>query len=190
MAPSPAWPVYIEERNTRQAPGHRAGAGDGLASAGETASQALMRQGQRRYAACWVERRDPGGRGAASSWDPLPFEEARAVLIAELERNLGRWAGTGGSDPARYSNALEALKAATGPVSIDPPGHVLTITEAPDTGNDPVPGTRRPARPPASGRDIPGHVQAGWDAGYRIKAPHPDAPGQGPPACQAALFTP
>ena len=93
-----------------------------------------MRQGQRRYAACWAERRDPGGRGAASSWVPLPFEEARAVLIAELERNLGRWAGTGGGDPARYSDALEALKAATGPVSIDLPGHVLSITEVPGHG--------------------------------------------------------
>jgi hypothetical protein len=32
----------------------------------------------------------------------MPFTEARAAPIAELERNLGKWAATGGSDPALY----------------------------------------------------------------------------------------
>ncbi len=44
------------------------------------------------------------------------------------------WAGAGGSDPARYGDALEVLTAATGPVTIDLPGHVLSITEAPGRG--------------------------------------------------------
>jgi hypothetical protein len=76
--------------------------------------------------------RHPAAGGAASSWVPVPFEKAKATLIAELERNLGRWAGWGGSEPARYSEALGVLRAATGPVTIDLPGHVLSITEAPE----------------------------------------------------------
>ena len=64
----------------------------------------------------------------------MPFSQARAVLIADLERNLGKWAGAGGSDPARYSDALAVLKAATGPVTLDLPGHVLSITETPGSG--------------------------------------------------------
>jgi hypothetical protein len=54
---------------------------DAMAGAGETASQALMRQVQRRYVACWAKRKDPGGRGAAGSWVPLPFERCAARLL-------------------------------------------------------------------------------------------------------------
>lgn len=89
---------------------------------------------QRRYIAGWAERKTPGGWGAASSWVPMALEDAKATLIAELQRNLGKWAGIGGSDPARYSDALEVLTAATGPVIIDLPGHVLSITETPGRG--------------------------------------------------------
>lgn len=109
----------------------------------------------------WAERKDPGGRGAASSWVPLPFEKARAALIAELERNLDRWAGTGGSDPARYSDALDALKAATGPVSIGLPGHVLSITEA----------MTRPCGPPHCSAARPDAL------GRWLPAPAPGTPG-------------
>jgi hypothetical protein len=104
----------------------------GRAGARKTAGLALPGQGQRRYAASWAEHKAPGGWGAASSWISVPFEKAKATLIAELQRNLGRWAGRGGSDPARYSEALDTLRAAAGPVTIDLPGHVLSITEAPD----------------------------------------------------------
>jgi len=107
----------------------------GRAGARETAGLALPGQGQRRYVASWAEHRAPGGWGAASSWMPVPFEKAKATLIAELQRNLSRWAGWSGSDPARYSEALDALRAATGPVTLDLPGHVLSITEAPDQGH-------------------------------------------------------
>lgn len=106
----------------------------GPAGARETAGLPLPGLGQRRYVASWAEHKAPGGWGAASSWVPVPFEKAKATLIAELERNLGRWAGWGGSDPARYSQAIDTLKAATGPVTIDLPGHVLSITEAPEQG--------------------------------------------------------
>lgn len=85
----------------------------------------------RRYVASWAEITAPGGWGAASSWVPMTFENAKATLIAELQHNLGRWAGTGGSDPARYEDALQVLRVATGPLTIDLPGHVLSITEAP-----------------------------------------------------------
>ncbi len=84
-----------------------------------------------RYVAGWAEITTPGGWGAASSWVPMTFENAKATLIAELQRNLGRWAGTGGSDPARYNDALQVLRAATGPLTIGLPGHVLSITEVP-----------------------------------------------------------
>lgn len=105
-------------------------AADAMTDAGNTASLALTRPGQRRYVARWAEHTDPGGRGASGSWIPVPIEQARTILIAELERNLDRWAGTGGSDPACYRDALRALQTATGPVSIDLPGHLLSITEA------------------------------------------------------------
>jgi hypothetical protein len=89
------------------------------------------RESVRRYVASWAEIPAPGGWGAASSWVPMTFENAKATLIAELQRNLGRWAGTSGSDPARYDDALQVLRAATGPLTIDLPGHVLSITETP-----------------------------------------------------------
>jgi hypothetical protein len=99
--------------------------------------QARLRPGdslQRRYIASWVEHKTSDGWGAASSWVPTAFESAKATLIAELQHNLGKWADIGGSDPARYSDALEVLMAATGPVIIDLPGHVLSITETPGRG--------------------------------------------------------
>ncbi len=89
---------------------------------------------QRRYIAGWAEHKMTGGWGAASSWVPMAFEDAKATLIAELQRNLGKWAGIGGSDPARYRDALEVLTVATGPVIIDLPGHVLSITDTPGRG--------------------------------------------------------
>ncbi|MGH3284250.1 MAG: hypothetical protein ACRDPD_06125 [Streptosporangiaceae bacterium] len=60
----------------------------------------------------------------------MRFGEAKATLAAELRRNLGTWAGWGGTDPARYRDALAELEAGTGPVTFDLPGHVLSITEA------------------------------------------------------------
>jgi hypothetical protein len=89
------------------------------------------RKSVQRHVASWAEITTPGGWGAAGSWVPMTFENAKATLIAELQRNLGRWAGTGGSDPARYSDAVQVLRAAAGPLTIDLPGHVLRITEAP-----------------------------------------------------------
>ncbi len=89
---------------------------------------------QLRYVAGWAEHKTPGGWGAASFWVPMAFEDAKATLIAGLQRDLGKWAGIGGSDPARYSDALEVLTAATGPVTIDLPGHVLSIIETSGRG--------------------------------------------------------
>jgi hypothetical protein len=101
-----------------------------MADAGEAVRLALYQQAQRCYIARWAEHKAPGGWGAASSWVPMPFGEAKATLIAELRRNLGNWAGWGGSDPARYRDVLARLETATGPVTLDLPGHVLSITEA------------------------------------------------------------
>jgi hypothetical protein len=94
-----------------------------MADAREAVGLALYQQGQRRRVASWAEHKAPGGWGAASSWVPMPFEEAKTTLIAELRRNLDKWAGWGGSDPARYRDALARLEAATGPVTLDLPGH-------------------------------------------------------------------
>lgn len=101
-----------------------------MADAGEAVRLALYQQAQCRYVARWAEHKAPGGWGAASSWVPMPFEKAEATLVAELRRNLDKWAGRGGSDPARYRDALAKLEAATEPVTLDLPGHVLSITEA------------------------------------------------------------
>jgi hypothetical protein len=104
----------------------------GFMEAGQLARLLAERSdGQRRYVASWAEHKVPGGRGAACSWAPMLFEQAKATLITELQRNLSRWAVRGGSDPGRYSQALDTLKTARGPVTIDLPGHMLTITEAP-----------------------------------------------------------
>jgi hypothetical protein len=90
--------------------------------------------GQLRYVARWAECKVPGSGGRSGTWGPRPFEQAKAMLISELRRNLSTWAGQGGSDPARYSQALDTLRAARGPVTIDLPGHIIAITEAPRRG--------------------------------------------------------
>ncbi len=87
-----------------------------------------------RYIAGWAEHKMTGRWGAASSWVPMAFESAKATLIAELQRNLRKWAGIGGSAPARYRDALEVLTATTGPVILDLPGHMLSITDTPGRG--------------------------------------------------------
>jgi hypothetical protein len=87
--------------------------------------------GQRRYVARWAEHKFPGSLGRSATWGPKPLEQAKAALIGELRRNLSTWAGWSGSDPVRYSKALDTLKTASGPVTIDLPGHILTITEMP-----------------------------------------------------------
>jgi hypothetical protein len=84
---------------------------------------------QTRYVASWAEHKDPRGNGAASSWAPMPFSQAKAILIGELRRNLQRWRGTGGSDPVLYDQALRKLEAAAGPLTITLPGHVLRIED-------------------------------------------------------------
>lgn len=85
--------------------------------------------GERRYVASWAEERDQQGSGAASSWVPMPFGQAKAILLAELRRNLDLWRGIGGSDPALYDQAVERLETATGPLTITLPGHVLRIED-------------------------------------------------------------
>jgi hypothetical protein len=87
--------------------------------------------GQRRYVASWAEHKFPGSLGRSATWGPKLFEQAKAALIGELRRNLSTWAGWDGSDSVRYSKALDTLKTASGPVTIDLPRHILTITEAP-----------------------------------------------------------
>ena len=88
-----------------------------------------MASEERRYVASWAEEKDQRGSGAASSWVPMPFGQAKAILLAELRRNLDLWRGIGGSDPALYDQALERLEAALGPLTINLPGHVLRIEE-------------------------------------------------------------
>ena len=90
---------------------------------------ALLAFGERRYVASWAEEKDQRGFGAASSWAPMPFGQAKAILLAELRRNLDRWKGIGGSDPALYDQAIERLEAATGPLTITLPGHMLRIED-------------------------------------------------------------
>jgi hypothetical protein len=75
------------------------------------------------------EEKDQRGAGAASSWVPMPFGQAKAILLAELRRNLDRWRGIGGSDPALYDQARERLETAAGPLTITLPGHVLRIED-------------------------------------------------------------
>jgi hypothetical protein len=59
----------------------------------------------------------------------MPFGQAKAILVAELRRNLDLWRGIGGSDPALYDQALERLEVAAGPLAITLPGHVLRIED-------------------------------------------------------------
>jgi hypothetical protein len=81
-----------------------------------------------------AEHEVPGSGGRSGTWGPRPFEQAKAMLISELRRNLSTWAAQGGSDPVRYSQALDTLEAARGPVTIDLPRHILAIAEAPRHG--------------------------------------------------------
>ncbi len=90
---------------------------------------ALLAFEERRYVASWAEEKDQRGSGASSSWIPMPFGQAKAILVAELRRNLDLWRGIGGSDPALYDQALERLEAAAGPLAITLPGHVLRIDD-------------------------------------------------------------
>jgi hypothetical protein len=90
---------------------------------------ALLAFEEKRYVASWAEEKDQRGAGAASSWVPMPFGQAKAILLAELRRNPGRWRGIGGSDPAPYDQALERLETAAGPLTITLPGHVLRIED-------------------------------------------------------------
>jgi len=89
----------------------------------------LLASGERCYVASWAEEKDQRGSGAASSWVPMPFGQAKAILLAELRRNLDLWRGSGGSDQALYDQALELLEAAAGPLTITLPGHVLRIED-------------------------------------------------------------
>jgi len=91
---------------------------------------ALLAFEERRYVASWAEEKDQRGSGASSSWIPMPFGQAKAILVAELRRNLDLWRGVGGSDPALYNQALERLEVATGPLTITLPGHVLRIEDS------------------------------------------------------------
>jgi len=90
---------------------------------------ALLAFEEKLYVASWAEEKDQRGAGAASSWVPMPFGQAMAIIIAELRRNLDLWRGIGGSDPALYDQALERLEAAAGPLAITLPGHVLRIED-------------------------------------------------------------
>ena len=90
---------------------------------------ALLAFEERRYVASWAEEKDQRGSGASSSWIPMPFGQAKAILVAELRRNLDLWSGVGGSDPALYDQALERLEAAAGPLAITLPGHVLRLED-------------------------------------------------------------
>ena len=60
----------------------------------------------------------------------MPFGQAKAILLAELRRNLDLWRGIGGSDLALYDQALERLEIAAGPVTITLPGHRLCIADS------------------------------------------------------------
>jgi hypothetical protein len=81
-----------------------------VARIGRAAAPDPLQDNERQYVASWAEHKDPRGDGAASSWVPMPFSQAKAILIGELRRNLQRWRGTGGSDPSplRRPGAPEA----------------------------------------------------------------------------------
>lgn len=137
------WQQARHETDDRSRTSYRTGAGGeadaqasctGFTSACEAMGDAqeatpLLVSGERRYVASWAEERDQQGSGAASSWVPMPFGQAKAILLAELRRNLDLWRGIGGSDPALYDQAVERLETATGPLTITLPGHVLRIED-------------------------------------------------------------
>jgi hypothetical protein len=85
--------------------------------------------GRNRYIARWAEHELPGSSCRSSTCSPRPLEQAKALLVLELRRVLTQWAARGG-DPVRYHQAVETLENASGPVTIDLPGHVFTLTEA------------------------------------------------------------
>ncbi len=136
---SPDW----QQPGTWQRACYRTGPGDedpqatctGFTSARQAMEDAqdagsMLASGERRYVASWAEEKDQRGAGAASSWVPVPFGQAKAILLAELRRNLDLWRGIGGSDPALYDQALERLETAAGPLTITLPGHVLRIEDS------------------------------------------------------------
>ena len=90
---------------------------------------ALLAFEERRYVAIWAEEKDQRG-SAASLLDTHALGQAKAILVAELRRNLDLWRGIGGSDPALYNEALERLEVGTGPLAITLPGHVLRIEDS------------------------------------------------------------
>lgn len=91
--------------------------------------RSLWGDGRNRYIARWAEHELPGSRGRSGTCSPRPLEQAKAMLVSELRRVLAQWAAQGG-DPVRYRQAVETLENASGPLTIDLPGHVFTLTEA------------------------------------------------------------
>jgi hypothetical protein len=130
---------------------------------------ALLAFEERRYVASWAEEKNQRGSGASSSWIPMPFGQAKAILVAELRRNLDLWRGIGGSDPALYDQALER-RGRGRPLAITLPGHVLRIED-----------TRRAARADpswpvlnASGPENHLAARVGVRGGWSCPEEHPD----------------
>jgi hypothetical protein len=72
----------------------------------------------------------------------------------ENSQHLPGWAGVGGTDPAPYADALTLLEAATGPLTLTLPGHVLAITpwrETPDPAQTAGQEQERPRLPGTHG---------------------------------------
>jgi hypothetical protein len=61
-----------------------------------------------KYVASWSEKDQPWVGG---SWNPLPFDQARDTLAAQLERNLDKWSGYYSSEDekAAYQRVLSIL---------------------------------------------------------------------------------
>ena len=88
-----------------------------------------------RYTPAWSEHGMPGGRNAAGSWQPVPWDQARRILAGQLARNLDRWPGTSKRDGAAYALVLTELLRDDVPEPRPGTGwsrrlafHILTIT--------------------------------------------------------------
>lgn len=82
------------------------------------------------FVAAWVERDSSRGQAGGAS-RPMEWEDAKAWLAHELERNLTRWAHGDTLSRARYIAALDDIRAATAPTigrMWELAYHVLSIT--------------------------------------------------------------
>ena len=94
-----------------------------MADAGEAVRLALYQQAQR----CYIARHLADGARPAPG---CPCRSGRRRPRSSPSYGATSATGQAGAAATRYRDVLARLETATGPVTLDLPGHVLSITEA------------------------------------------------------------